>query len=266
MIPLKIEKTSMLYWFPVVEKLGIPVPKTAMIKTADNITCILQRTGGDFMTDRGIAANIDMDLVYARASIIGYPLFLRTDMTSNKHSWGKTCYVKKESEIVPHLKKLMTFSQMADMITGIPFCAVVLREYISMWTLFHAFNGMPVNPEWRIFAKNGRVRCSHWYWIKDAIKNPDVEDYEDRLRESEIITALSLDKLERYARKVSEAMPGQEWSIDFCKGKNGQWYLIDMAVAEKSWHDPSCRRLEYINDFSDTPRDESNKASESLKD
>ena len=27
-----------------------------------------------------------------------------------------------------------------------------------------------------------------------------------------------------------------KWSVDFAKGKNGLWYLIDMALAENSYH------------------------------
>ena len=236
------DKTSMLYWYPTVEKLKIPAPQTFIIEADCDITEILQKTGGDCLSERSIEKHIDMKQVYEKAKILGYPLFLRSDMTSNKHAWKNTCYVTKESDIIPHLQTLMCYSQLADIINGIPFRAVVLRKYIPMWTLFRAFSMMmPVNPEWRLFAKDGKIICEHWYWIKEAIRHAERDEFPAILDHWERVTATSLPKLRKHARAVSKALPNQEWSIDFCKTDKGDWLLIDMAVAEKSWH-PKCKK------------------------
>jgi len=46
--------------------------------------------------------------------------------------------------------------------------------------------------------------------------------------------------LTEYSKKASEVIEGY-WSVDFCRAKKGDWYLIDMAEAEKSWHPSSCK-------------------------
>lgn len=239
-----IDPTSMLYWFPKV-KFTVPTPQTVIIKTKQDITKILQRTGGDYLSEKGIPKHIDMVTVRKACRSLGYPVFMRTDMTSNKHAWSKTCYVEREKDIIPNLQKLMCFSQLADIFDGIPFNAVVIRKYIPMEQIFTAFGGMPVNPEWRMFAQDGVVKCEHWYWVKGAIAghidNAEL-DYAQLLDEAKEGTKYSVYSLREYAEKVSLALPGREWSIDFCMAKGGKWYLIDAAVAEKSYHDPDCFR------------------------
>ena len=49
-----------------------------------------------------------------------------------------------------------------------------------------------------------------------------------------------------YASMVARAIEGF-WSVDFCKGADGQWYLIDMATGANSWH-PEHSGKEEAND------------------
>ena len=50
-------------------------------------------------------------------------------------------------------------------------------------------------------------------------------------------TEISL--LTSYAGMVG-AVLNDSWSIDFAKDSEGRWWLIDMALAEQSWH-PECK-------------------------
>jgi hypothetical protein len=41
--------------------------------------------------------------------------------------------------------------------------------------------------------------------------------------------------LTNIAEMVGSVLPGS-WSVDFAKDRDGKWWLIDIALAEQSWH------------------------------
>ncbi len=47
-------------------------------------------------------------------------------------------------------------------------------------------------------------------------------------------------ELSKYALMVAEVFSGY-WSVDFAKGLNDKWYLIDMARGEDSFHWLECK-------------------------
>lgn len=240
-----MDRTSMLYWYPRIKLLRIPQPRTEMIKTRGNIVELLGDC--DSLSELGVRKNIDIPAVEKACEKFGYPVFMRSDFTSYKHNWKNSCFVTKKEDIIPHLQDIIEFTGMADLF-GIPFTAVVIREYIQMATLFTAFHGeMPVNPEYRFFIHDGKVLCHHWYWVADAIQNPSVKDWKSRMLKSvkKIDKSGDIARLYGYAKMVAEVLKGS-WSIDFCLGADGTWYLIDMAKAFKSWHPAECKNHEII--------------------
>jgi len=52
-------------------------------------------------------------------------------------------------------------------------------------------------------------------------------------------TPLEQCELHTTASKIAQVFDGY-WSIDFCRARNGQWYCIDMAEGNRSWH-PKCK-------------------------
>jgi len=188
-----------------------------------------------------------MDAVKAVARKLGgYPLFMRTDLSSGKHSWKRTCFVENESELKDHIFELLCDNMMSGLV-GLPFRALVFRMYIPMDTLFTAFHGdMPVNPEIRFFARDGKIECWHWYWVKDAIRHASKPDWKELLEEAEKkFSSAELADLLKAAQTVAAEFKGY-WSIDFCRAKDKTWILIDMAKGEESYHVPTCPRKEGI--------------------
>lgn len=239
----------MRYWYPNIKDMNIPQPKTVIIplKKEIDLTEILLEHEADFLTAKGVKNHIDIPAVEGACEKMGYPVFMRSDYTSHKHDWEGSCFVQKKEEIIPHIQNIIEFSLLADIFGGIPFTAVVIREYIKMAQLFTAFNKMPVNPEWRFFVDKGQILCSHWYWTEAAIKNPSVKNWKALMSVSRkmSIDGGSLKKLESYAYFIAGYIGGS-WSIDFCLGANGTWYLIDMAESVKSWHPGDCPNHERI--------------------
>jgi ATP-grasp domain-containing protein len=235
---------SMLFWYPRIKKLGIRQPKTEIVKLVIN---------GEFMEQTAFYSICDGNFsilepfwkqIIKKARKIGFPLFMRTDEFSAKHSWKDTCYVEKESDLKPHISRLIEESIMCDVL-GLK--ALVFREYIPMNNLFTAFRGdMPVNPEIRAFILGGDVVCAHWYWDKDAIiQGHKLNKYElpgnwESLMDRSIKSIG--DPIKRIllpAMKVGRNF-NHYWSVDFCQAANGDWVLIDMAKGKDSWH-PDCK-------------------------
>jgi hypothetical protein len=232
-----IEENSMLYWYPKLKGTETRTPRTEMIEL-NNKERLIEVCDGNFEV-------LDWDKIITSASKMGFPLFMRTDEFSGKHNWKNTCYVEKESDLKQNIRNLFEDSFCAD-IMGLPLRALVFRTYIPMQNLFNAFYGeMPVNPEIRFFVKDGEVVCWHWYWIDDAIeqgtpKNLLPSDWKQIIqKEKDTLLASEIEALNNQARRVAKNFEGY-WSIDFCKSKRGEWYLIDMASGYQSWHPEDC--------------------------
>ena len=76
-----LDKTSMSYWFPLIEAAGLPVPKTKFVEMTDTCRRMIWdafdgKNSGDVTTEPFFAR------IAEAASEMGYPCFLRTDHTS----------------------------------------------------------------------------------------------------------------------------------------------------------------------------------------
>ena len=152
-----MDKSSLLYWYPKIKNLDIPQPKTETI----------------LLTEKELSTTyneqISKSLLERTEKVItqefNLPVFIRTDLSSAKHYWKKSCFYDGTNELWKHLWEVIEFNLCAD-IMGLPFKALVIREYIPMDSRVTAFIGsMPVNPERRYFIDKGKVLCHHPYWF-----------------------------------------------------------------------------------------------------
>ena len=170
----------------------------------------------------------------------GYPVFIRSDQSSAKHSWDKSCYLDVDDMRVleSHIGEIILQNLCADII-GLPLKSIVFREFIPLEWKFKSHQGMPVAKEQRFFIKNGKIQCSHAYWPEWAIENPTIPNWKEELKKLNTLTQEDKDTLNDYVMRVAKVFDGY-WSVDFAKGKNGAWYLIDMAEGGKSFHWTAC--------------------------
>lgn len=231
---------SLLFWFPKVKNLGIPVPKTEWVEISTNE---LLR----FMDDLCVL-NKYWSEIEKVATKIGFPLFLRTDLASGKHGWNKTCFVEELKDLKDHIYRVVSANFEAD-IMGLPARALVFREYIEMESGFTAFWGqLPISRERRYFIKDGIVVEHFPYWPEEAIEKsafpPSRKDWKEVLKELNTETEEEIALLNSYAEKVGTVLEGY-WSVDFCRARDGPetpettsgsgWILIDCALGEQSW-------------------------------
>jgi hypothetical protein len=91
-----MNRNSMLYWFPFVQRSGITHPRTEIVPVDPSaMWCLLD--GRDGFSDETKAT------LLAAGRRIGYPLFLRTDQLAGKHLWRESCYVPGEDVLFQHI-------------------------------------------------------------------------------------------------------------------------------------------------------------------
>jgi hypothetical protein len=226
--------SSMDHWFPLTKNLPIPQPRTEAVLTQGTDKWHKFLENPNILNDR-------LGKLINCAKKLGYPLFIRTDQSSAKHSYVDTCKVESMDKLGPNLYRLIEENIMCDQNIQ----TLYFRSFIELDSVFTAFNKMPIAPERRYFVKDGEVLCHHPYWPEAAIKDPDHENWESLLRSINFQEACEVILLKRYATIISMAVPGC-WSVDFAKAKNGVWYFIDMADARLSWHPEDCKNYKEL--------------------
>ena len=226
--------TSLMYWFPKVALLDIPVPET-ICRPVDAMQ-ILGAMEGESPLSQELT-----DSIYTAADEIGYPLFLRTDLQSGKHGWKNTCYVSSCEVLIKNMFGVAEENELGACFMGPPYTHLVFRQFLELETAFIAFYGdMPINRERRYFIRDGEILCHHPYWPEEAI-----EEHSDDPKWREKLSVLNAEPesevalLSDYALRVGRELPSF-WSVDFAKAKDGKWYLIDMAEGQNSYHWPGC--------------------------
>ncbi len=231
--PVRENKTSLLYWWPRVKDLGIPVPVTHILPVCP--TAFLDAMDGKPLPPSLVVRMRDT------AKLLGYPLFLRTDLQSGKHGWDKTCFVLDEYHLVNCAMNVAQENEMGACFFGPSYSAFVFREFLQLEASFVAFYGnLPVNKERRYFIRAGEVICRHPYWPHDAVRGHTKDKkWRQKLGALNFESPEEIELLSRYARTVGTVMP-EYWSVDFAMAKDGTWYLIDMALGDESFHWEGC--------------------------
>ena len=221
---------SMTFWYPVLYNQQFPTPKTIIVN------CDIEP--GYLLEDK-VPKSILRFLKEMCNAIdeIGLPVFIRTEMLSNKHDWKRSCFLEKKEDLISHLKNLVEQSSIAtiDRMTPCNFFAV--REMIPTESYFNYFPGeMPITKEVRIFVRDGKIECKHPYWPTKIFESK----YQDKVNSLRELSEEDDKMTNEMAMYISRLFSGY-WSIDLLKAKSGKWFCTDMAIGERSWHDETCQ-------------------------
>lgn len=242
------EESSMLFWWPKIQGLDIPVPKTRMLMMPKfNIFELIgSKPCSDEMAEMMRKFTVDLKLIAREVQRNkDDPVFMRSDQCSGKHEWKNTCFVEDVNDIRKHLLRLMEYNEMVGWMSFTD-KAIAVREFIPLESSFVAFHGlMPVAKERRYFVRDGVVECRHEYWIEAAIRqglegmNLPESEWLHQLRALNQQSNYEIGLLTKYAESVGKEL-GNYWSVDFAKAKDGRWLLIDLARGELSFHVDGC--------------------------
>lgn len=242
-----MNKNSMFYWYPKTKTLDIPQPDTVLIPMKE----------GEIISDGyGIRASDELIARIKKENRFQFPLFMRTDLYSAKHSWEATCFVINQNAFTDNIQRLVETS---DKIYGLLIDqGFALREYIEMKSIFNigVWGNMPVSKERRYMVEDGKVISAFPYWYEAVIDilegqqvayqyfaekglKPEKPDFPDNWRQR-LKTFMHDISHEDYKQQVAWAeeigqLLGGYWSVDFCQSKRGNWYFIDCALGEESW-------------------------------
>jgi hypothetical protein len=231
----RVNLNNLSYWFPLVQKYGLPVPDTALIETESDLTALLDGHEPD-------GWNAFVEQVRSAVVAMGYPCFLRTGYGSGKHDWRNTCFVRIPEEVDVHIFNLVEWSNLVD-IMGLPTQTWAVRKLLDTVPLFTCkrYGGMPVVREFRLFVDDGGVQHMQPYWPSDAVRRggPSVEQWKTLLIGSWQTHHAEREHLHGLALDAHDAVGGGFWSVDLLQDRSGDWWLTDMARGEDSfWWDP----------------------------
>jgi hypothetical protein len=230
-------KTCQSYWFPRLPA-DIPVPKTALIEFPLDLQMLCLRAFEDEelgddekeQLERGISKVREM------TDLFGYPVFVKTGLFSDKHSWS--CYVPDREALGRAIVQIVYSWACVGGMEESEF--IVVREMIPTRPYMLFAGRMPVTRERRYFAEDGEVKWHQPYWPREAFPEwakTDLlghESIEVALGHLNDETEEEVQRLSALARSISTAIPGA-WSMDFLQDIHGNWWLIDMAEAHKSY-------------------------------
>ena len=237
-LDLRKDKSSLAYWHPKIEQYNsiqsllanmIPQPETHIVRLSYEEILDESKKHSRFY-------DLNMQRIKEACAKVGYPCFIKTDKFSGKHDWADTCFVKSEKDIEKHIYAV---TAMASMCGCEPALDMVVRKLIPTVPLFYAFKGnLPIVTERRYFVENGKVIFHHPYWIPSSIQKPSIPNWLKILNEDNIEPIDEITYLCGLTEKIGVLL-GESWSVDWLNDKDGNWWLTDMAEAEKSfmWDD-----------------------------
>lgn len=233
-----MDKNSAIIWFNAIKE-HLPVPKTIMIEY-DHVEFICALECDPSVDKEKIASTIKE--AESACNEIGYPCFIRSDLTSAKHS-GPSHYLATSEK---NVSKILFSTAEDNELKLWPYSRpthFMIREFLDLNYSFTAFDDFPVAREFRLFADSEEVKCMHPYWPEDTIrfnKGKEVEGWKEGLKKHHEMPAEIAD-IKAMAIQAVKLISQGEWSVDFAQDKSGKWWLIDMATAESSYHWEGCQ-------------------------
>jgi len=225
-------KSSMDYWWPRLESLDIPTPDTVRLEIA----------GTDYFQD-GLKMPVPDETALHEAikAVDGPPAFLRSDVTSRKHRMQAS----RIEDAQPSATVIAGVVEQHHLAMGMPMpSSYYVREWLDLyhefkaWAYDHYDCATPIAAELRYFLFDGDLYDFGFYWPKEAITRPDRDDWEggwQRTRDT-AMHGVRVDAAEKYARRVADEFDTGYWSVDLALTERDQWYAIDRARGELSWH------------------------------
>jgi hypothetical protein len=237
-----IAKDSAKFWLPKLEATWLvrDIPKTVFVNYDEDL--LASALFGQ--------RNAEYDRLYyaVEAAIMwetGEPVFIRTDLTSAKHAGVSAYKVTSEDDLNHALLTTLSYAQLKSYHTKVKSSAIMVRQFINVKHERTAFGGLPIAKEWRIFADQDGVQCTHKYWPKEALEGhmddggAPPSNWPDGWAMGWIDTSI-LDG----ARAAAKAQGAGAWSVDYTQDVNDKWWLVDMATAANSYHATPCKFVE----------------------
>lgn len=234
------------FWFPKVKDCGIKAPKTYIMQLNNDPDDPLQRA---FFMEKP-----EEDLEYIRQwvktqlipelekeRLLGR-IFVKNARFSNKFQAKRNCIHCGTSYLAEGIAEI---NYAALMLGAYGTHEIVVRDFIDYDSKTTAciYEGLPLRPEFRVFYDfdSGSPIFTANYWDYDYCY-PRLWEATDKIifeHEREKIESAFEKNKDHVQRMVADAMKNVDglngqWSIDILMDEVGEFWLIDMAVAQQS--------------------------------
>jgi len=229
------ERISMLYWFPCIRGLNVPIVQTEFFSLNTESTFELRGDGSDLNQFAETLNGIPVDEI---SNFVGdlptEKAHIRSDLKASRLAGGEGRTITRDHRVI-HEQVMHLVDSMNMM--NVPFRSLVVRELIDVDEVARSYNTF-ICPEVRFIVDEGEVL--------DGFVDVCEEDFDTSFTEKEVQTILDdfnqrldseYEKLSLWAEIVAEEMSDTGWSIDFIQDSNGKWYIIDMALYGLYWNE-----------------------------
>jgi len=227
-------------WLPLLDAGGMRTPETSIyMLSAETYMRMLNACEGEGEFP-GLEGFEPLHEAYLR---FGGTAFMKLGNFSAKHSWEQSCHLGpglSTEDIRDRVARIMYDQCLVGCTESL---AVAVRRMIPTKPAFLAegFSNMPVTRERRLFT-NGccEVACNHPYWPPEVFREitdeqrAALDDINQITPEEE---AYLVEQTQKAARLLAP-LHADGWSIDFLQDVAGEWWLIDVARANQSYHWP----------------------------
>lgn len=153
------------------------------------------------------------------ADQIGYPVFVRGAVKSNKVNGWDACVAKSAEELTPITEALLKYDYRSR-------GKVVIRELAPLRRTGEPSFGFPITREYRAFLYRGEILAYSFYW----------DEYKDPLGG---LSAVDTAKVEALMRDASKRTAVPFMTVDVGQLDNGEWTIIELG-------DPQCAGLSHV--------------------
>ena len=151
--------------------------------------------------------------VATAAVALGFPLFVKGAVKSNKEQGWRACVAENMSELIVITDGLFAQAQRSR-------GRVILRTLATLRTIASDYQAFPLGREYRVFVYQGRVLAYGFYW----------DEYADTLKlsttEEQAIVSLAAEA----ARRVGTPFI----AVDIGQMESGEWIVIEVGDAQFS--------------------------------
>lgn len=228
------ERISMLYWYPRIEDLDIPIPETEFFSLdGTDSTFEIQKGGLDMDQLLETMQNIPVNDIQAKVeSLPTEKAHIRSDWKASRLSGGEGRKITTEPKVI-HEQVMHLIDSMA--MTGFPSRSLVVREWVEVDEIARSYDA-GICPEVRFIVDEGDVLGGFVDIYEDDFDTSfTTEEAEAILAELESRLEEDYDQLESWAKLIAEELDDTGWSVDFIQDESSNWHLTDMALYGLYW-------------------------------
>lgn len=228
------DRISMLYWYPRIKELDVPLPETELFSIDGTETTFEIQEGGLDM-DKLIETMQNIPVEDIQELVESLPTenaHIRSDWKASRLAGGEGRKITPEPKFI-HEQVMHLIDSMA--MTGFPSRSLVVREWIEVDELARSYDA-GICPEVRFIIDEGEVLGGFVDVYEDDFdRSFSPEEAEEILDELEQRLENNYDQIESWAKAIAEELDDTGWSVDFIQDVDGNWHITDMALYGLYW-------------------------------